>query len=73
MAALFPIACCYAMMMNAVVQDDYMRAEFLMANELISVILAAVVEQPAISTILRELQSEVGNEIHIHPAARFIR
>ena len=55
------------------VQDDYMRAEFLMANELISVILAAVVEQPAISTILRELQSEVGNEIHIHPTARFIR
>eukprot|EP00891_Asterochloris_glomerata_P004670 jgi/Astpho2/4670/gw1.00067.35.1_t len=52
---------------------DYMRAEFLMANELISVILAAVVEQPAISTILRELQSEVGNEIHIHSTARFIR
>ena len=59
--------------LNAVMQDDYMRAEFLMANELISVILAAVVEQPAISTILRELQSEVGNEIHIHPTARFIR
>jgi len=48
-------------------------SEFVMSNELVSMTLAMVSESREVNTILKELFTPEGNELCIHPAARYLR
>ena len=44
-----------------------------MSNELVSMTLAMVSESREVNTILKELFTPEGNELCVHPAARYLR
>ena len=44
-----------------------------MSNELVSMTLAMVSESREVNTILKELFTPEGNELYVHPAARYLR
>ena len=48
-------------------------SEFVMSNELVSMTLAMVSESREVNTILKELFTPEGNELYVHPAARYLR
>ena len=48
-------------------------SEYVLSNELVSMALAMVAESPAVNVILAELFTVDGNELYIHPAARYLR
>ncbi len=48
-------------------------SEFVMSNELVSMTLAMVSESREVNTILKELFAPEGNELYVHPAARYLR
>ncbi|KAK9820268.1 hypothetical protein WJX72_008313 [[Myrmecia] bisecta] len=47
-------------------------SEFVLSNELVSMALAMVSEDPGVNQILSELFTEEGNELYIYPAARYL-
>lgn len=44
-----------------------------MSNDIISMALATVAQKPALNVILKELQSEPGQELYVFPAERYLR
>ncbi len=48
-------------------------SEFVLSNELVSMALAMVAENPEVNTILSELFTPDGNELYVHPASRYLR
>eukprot|EP00891_Asterochloris_glomerata_P008880 jgi/Astpho2/8880/Aster-05510 len=52
---------------------DIHLGEYLMSNDIISMALATVAQKPALNVILKELQSEPGQELYVFPAERYLR
>ena len=48
-------------------------SEFVLSNELVSMALAMVAENPEVNTILSELFTPDGNELYVHPASRYLK
>lgn len=48
-------------------------SEFVLSNELVSMALAMVAENPEVNDILSELFTPDGNELYVHPASRYLR
>lgn len=48
-------------------------SEFVLSNELVSMALAMVAENPDVNDILSELFTPDGNELYVHPASRYLR
>jgi len=48
-----------------------MQSDYVMSNELVSMVVAMVAEQREVNCILKELFSGKGNELHIHPADEY--
>ena len=48
-------------------------SEFVLSNELVSMALAMVAENPEVNDILSELFTPDGNELYVHPASRSLR
>uniref|UniRef100_A0A061QVV7 Ion channel pollux n=1 Tax=Tetraselmis sp. GSL018 TaxID=582737 RepID=A0A061QVV7_9CHLO len=46
--------------------------EYVMSNEIVSMALAMVSESAAVNRILKELFTEIGNELYVHSAKRYI-
>ena len=53
--------------------QDIHLGEYLMSNDIISMALATVAQKPALNVILKELQSEPGQELYVFPAERYLR
>ncbi len=53
--------------------QDLQVSEYVLSNEMVSMALAMVSEDPAVNTILAELFAEQGNELYVHSAARYLR
>lgn len=45
----------------------------MLSNELVSMALAMVAENPEVNDILSELFTPDGNELYVHPASRYLR
>lgn len=43
-----------------------------MSNELVSMVLAMVSESAEVNTVLKELFTDVGNELYVYPAEKYI-
>ncbi len=48
-------------------------SEFVLSNELVSMALAMVAENPDVNDILSELFTPDGNELYVHTASRYLR
>ena len=48
-------------------------SEFVLSNELVSMALAMVAENPEVNDILSELFTPDGNELYVHPSSRYLR
>jgi len=51
---------------------DLRLAEYVLSNELVSMALAMVAENPEVNTILAELFTAPGNELYVVPAAKYL-
>ncbi|GMH39161.1 hypothetical protein BSKO_07059 [Bryopsis sp. KO-2023] len=48
-------------------------SEFVMSNELVSMVLAMVSESATVNTVLKELFTDEGNELYVFPSEKYLR
>jgi len=61
------------MFLQASCAQELEVSEFVLSNELVSMALAMVAENPEVNDILSELFTPDGNELYVHPASRYLR